>query len=167
MGRAPKIGRRARNLTLAAARLTRSVGQTEMKLEAIQPREKDYRLVDDGPTPQRIESYVRGLPWKDITIVRIKKDDENWVECSGAHGDGFCVICREGAVGRISADEPESLDQLILILQDYSTGSDQWKEMMRWQDHPIESKGSKSSCLGIVLISLGLFAAVGTAIELI
>lgn len=138
-----------------------------MILEAIQPREKDYRVVDNEPTPDKIESYVRDLPWKDITIVRLKKDEENWVECSGAHGDGFCVIYREGAEGRMSADEPESLDQLILILQDYSTGSDQWKDMMRWENYPISTSDSKAGCLGIALITFGVLATVGTAIELI
>lgn len=90
---------------------------------------------EQDPTPERIEELARRLPWRNITWVTLTRENGDWIECSGAHADGFCVIYQEGGAGYISADEPSGLDQIILVLQDYAMGGSLWKELFSWDDY--------------------------------
>ncbi|MDQ8205825.1 hypothetical protein [Pelagicoccus sp. SDUM812003] len=129
-----------------------------MILEAISPEYEKYTTVDTEPTPESIRAYVESLPWDDITFVRIKKDETHWVECSGSHPDGFSVIYQEGTETFITQDEPEGLEQLILTMQDFSIGGNDWKSICRWSPHGGRKEGSKSGCAAVIAFAFLLIS---------
>ncbi|EDY84550.1 hypothetical protein VDG1235_4181 [Verrucomicrobiia bacterium DG1235] len=123
-----------------------------MILEVISPEYDKYTTIDKDPNPESIRNHMESLSWDDITFVRINKDENNWIECSGSHPDGFSIIYKEGSESFITKDEPEGLEQLILTMQDFSIDGKDWKNICRWTPHAGRKEGQKSGCAAAIAI---------------
>lgn len=127
-------------LCLAVATALASCGSSKeaeqhLVLEVHEPPNHAPRIVATNPDATAIKRAIEGLKWDDITFVVLKYDDDNWIEGSGSlrPDDGLSARYVEGGNEYISARPPESLDEIVRLLESYRSGDGRWRAMIEWQ----------------------------------
>jgi hypothetical protein len=104
-----------------------------MKLSVLERSESEELLVATDPQPDLIASVVLGLEWSDITFVTLTVGEGDWMCVTGSFPDGFAALYCEGGKNHISDRPPESLQDMIALLQSYRRQDGRWREMTVWQ----------------------------------
>ena len=107
---------------------------TSMSLEIAEPPDNVERVTARDPDAATIARTVHKLAWDPITFVVLKVDEDNWMEGSGSRDptDGFSARVMLDGEERVSSRAPESLDEIIALLQSYRAGDGRWREMIEW-----------------------------------
>lgn len=87
------------------------------------------------PDADIVEKTVREQPWKSITFVALRQDDNNWIEVSGSldPSDGLSARVSEDGVESISSEAPETLDLCISLMLSYLRGDNGWRTAITWE----------------------------------
>lgn len=93
--------------------------------------EADYTLLKVDPNPEDIRIHLETLRWKKTTFIRMWKDQRNWLEYGGSELIGFKLIFCEGNRGYIAKEGPRTLEQAIIVLQDFCLGGNDWMELFQ------------------------------------
>ena len=106
-----------------------------MILEVHEPPGYVPRPVATDPDRALIEKTVKDLPWADITFVVLKHDENNWIEGSGslAPEDGLSARYMLDSQEFVASQAPESLDEVIALLESYCLQDGHWKRMIAWE----------------------------------
>jgi hypothetical protein len=101
-----------------------------MKFYVQDPPQCDVRPIATDPDADLIASTVLGLEWSDITFVVMERDRKNCLCVSGSFPHGFCTDYTENGAHQVSDRAPESLEEMIALLQSYRRGDEKWREMV-------------------------------------
>ncbi|MEM9671538.1 MAG: hypothetical protein AAF992_03040 [Bacteroidota bacterium] len=84
--------------------------------------------VSDNPTEHLIEEVVNSLDWQNFNSITLVKNNVNWLSVSGnISNDGLAIVIEEDGTSNVSERPPETIDELIKILQAYLQGDEQFK----------------------------------------
>jgi hypothetical protein len=103
-----------------------------MKFFVQDPPNSEVRSLQDDPGAKVIADTVLSLEWSDITFVVLQIDMKNHLCVSGSLNDGFSADYSEDGQEFVSARAPESLQEMIALLQSYRRGDDHWRSMIEW-----------------------------------
>jgi hypothetical protein len=103
-----------------------------MKFYVQDPPDSKVRSIATDPDNALIASTVLSLEWSDITFVVLEIDDANCMCVSGSFSDGFFADYRECGTVHVSDRAPESLEEMIALLQSYRHGGERWRDLIEW-----------------------------------
>ncbi len=99
-------------------------------LEVHEPPEYRPRLVARDPDAALIAEPVHALPWQEVTFVVLVREDGSFLEGSGSlrPEDGFSAKFGDGDREHVSSRPPESLEDVVRLLQSFRAGDGSWRE---------------------------------------
>jgi hypothetical protein len=104
-----------------------------MKLELCAPPNNEPVVLATSPTVERVTDAVMQQPWTNITFVVLKRDEQNWLEVSGATGDGFSARYMADGKEFVSVRAPASLEEMCMLMKSYLMGDAKWKTAIKWE----------------------------------
>jgi hypothetical protein len=72
------------------------------------------------------------MEWSDISFVVLELDNGHCFCVSGSFPDGFSAHYEEGGTEHVCEQPPESLAEMIALLQSYRSGDKRWRDMLVW-----------------------------------
>lgn len=109
--------------------------ERQLILELHSPTEYEAIIISETPHTINIDSAVKAQPWKDITFIVLKADEQNLIELSGSlnPADGLSARFFEDGNEYISKRAPKSLDEGVELLISYLQNDGKWKKMISWE----------------------------------
>lgn len=99
-----------------------------MKLYLIRSLVGEEELIANNPSENQISHLVNSIDWNKFKTIRLRKDDNNWIEVSGSLvEDGLAIIYEEAGVSFVIKDAPETLTQLEQALLSFFRGDEKYK----------------------------------------
>jgi hypothetical protein len=100
-----------------------------MKLYLIRSLIGEEELITDSPSENQISHLINSIDWGKFKTIRLRKDDNNWIEVSGSLvEDGLAIIYEEDGISFVTKDAPETLTQLEQALLSYFRGDGKYKD---------------------------------------
>lgn len=102
------------------------------ELKLLTPESSKFQRHSENPNPREIATLVNELEWEEYTAIRIESFNQNWIECSGSHQDGFSLSYAYQGKSRVAENNPTSPTDFIPLLQAYSIDNPSWKSLYEW-----------------------------------
>ena len=102
-----------------------------MQLILVKGWDGTEELISDQANDGIINEMINSLDWQQLNSITLMVDESNWLSVSGnISDDGLAVVCQENGNIRVSDIAPENVEELIIILQSYLKGGQQFKKFI-------------------------------------
>ena len=109
-----------------------------------------------------LSRMIDSMSWQDLSAILVRKSENDFLEGSGSHDDGFSLIHTQDGRQDVTPNAPD-LQELKTCLIQYFNGEPGWREMSIWQGEAVKPLPVKSlfsglmrwALIGIVMYFIG------------